>query len=485
MTSHFKLKRMHAIIAAPGILLSPCLVVSNEITQAPAPNPIDTLVETQLDTLSPGFSQKFATVKQLTAPNIREYASKHPREIVAIHRYLTMLADQNIVPTQTVSYLTGVLMDVASQRAGDLATLSEAEPRTKVNPISSDRPPITTDLSIAHAIQIVPKSGTADLDVAEAELSFEASPFARAIALEELKEKEKKERNIRLAAKIMADLANSTDKRKTIVERVNASIGEFVEKETTDQIRPFLDNTQVSVRINNGTPEYELRGLKILGDESELGFGFTEFGVIRSDGDTTLNIGIGSRLSDPRSLVMIGANGVLDYEPNRKHSRASIGLEAISKPFQLYANRYYVLSNPYQVNGTTAEYALNGRDIKLQAAVPYLPKTYLGITDFKWYGENGYGDIEGARYTLDGYLGAGWSLELERTEFSSGQKPSLSGKLSYNYSVGNRPDKRLISTTPFAFEPLPKHLKVGFINRQNVIAKQTTVNGLTVTFEKL
>jgi hypothetical protein len=482
MQDRLKLRKVAAYLAVGGLLAAAWPVASqNRDSVINEADPLEDLAETQKQSLSADFPTRFRTLRDLSPKNVRAYLTERPREILAFRRYIVRLENQAIITTDALKRLVEVCVAVASENASLLAVSGTDSQNTNKLSVSDD----TERLAQKRSIPSVPYPKESSRILNMSELNEDEEPAEAWAQIRELERQRQKERNIRLAAKIMSDLANSADKRKTIVDRVNASIGEFVEKEATDQVKPFLDNTRVSVQANNGAPEYELRGLKLLGDKNALGFGFTEFGLIRSDGTTTLNLGVGSRVSDPSNLVMIGANGVLDYEPTKKHSRVSVGVEAISKPFQLYANRYYVLSNPYQVNGTTAEYALNGRDIKLQAAVPYLPKTYLGVTDFKWYGENGHEDIEGARYTLDGYLGAGWSLELERTEFSSGQKPSLSGKLSYNYTLGSKPESGSGASVPFAFEPLPEHLKVGFINRQNLIAKQTTVNGLTVTFEKL
>jgi hypothetical protein len=482
MQDRLKLRKVAAYLAVGGLLAAAWPVASqNRDSVVNEADPLEDLAETQKQSLSADFPTRFRTLRDLSPKNVRAYLTERPREILAFQRYIVRLENQAIITTDALKRLVEVCVAVASKNASLLAVSGTDSQNTNKLSVSDDTERLAQKRSIPSAPY--PKESSRILDMSE--LNEDEEPAEAWAQIRELERQRQKERNIRLAAKIMSDLANRADKRKTIVDRVNASIGEFVEKEATDQVKPFLDNTRVSVQANSGAPEYELRGLKLLGDKNALGFGFTEFGLIRSDGTTTLNLGVGSRVSDPSNLVMIGANGVLDYEPTKKHSRVSVGVEAISKPFQLYANRYYVLSNPYQVNGTTAEHALNGRDIKLQAAVPYLPKTYLGVTDFKWYGENGHEDIEGARYTLDGYLGAGWSLELERTEFSSGQKPSLSGKLSYNYTLGSKPESGSGASVPFAFEPLPEHLKVGFINRQNLIAKQTTINGLTVTFEKL
>jgi hypothetical protein len=484
-TSQFNYKRLYATVTASGILLSSCLVVSEEISPAPEPSPIDTLMETQLDSLSPEFNQQFSTIKQLTAPKIREYASSHPREIVALRRYLTMLADRNIVSAQTVNHLISVVMDVANQQASTLAELPTVQTQKAPTQLPSDNAPKPVDLGISYTNQIRPETDQEALVVSQTELPTEENPFARAIALEELREKEKKERNIRLAAKIMSDLAQGQNRRQAIVKRVNRSISDFVEEESTKVAKPLLDNVEISINSNDGSAEYELRGLKALGDTNQLGFGFTEFGVNRSGDTTTLNIGVGTRVSDPNNLVMLGGNAVLDYEPGSKHQRLSLGLEAVSSPFQLYANRYYVLSDPLSLNGTTTEYALNGRDVKLQAAVPYLPQTYVGVTDFKYYGEDGEEDIKGSRYSVNGQLGGGWSLDIQRTDFSTGQDPKLSGKLSYNYIFGKSGLDSAVSATPFTLTPLPAHLKLDFIQRQNLIATQTSSAGLTVTFEKL
>ena len=486
-SSQVNYKRLGASVVASGIFLSSCLATSQETPVMPAPekSPIDTLMETQSDTLSADFKNSFSTVKQLTEQNILRYATEKPREILALSRYLRMLSDQNIIAEQTANYLITRLMDVAKRQAKVLAESPAVIPRNAQMIAQTSQSITSSELDISYTDQLSAASNRQDTAIPKASLPEEIDPFARAIAMEELREQQKKERNIRLAAKIMSDLAQSHDKRQSIIDRVNSSINDFVEEESEEIVKPLLDNVEISVNSNDGSTEYELRGLKALGDTNALGFGFTEFGVTRSDDTTTFNLGIGTRITDPNNLVMIGGNAVLDYEPGSKHRRISLGLEAVSSPFQLYANRYYVLSDPVSLNGTSTEYALNGRDVKIQAAVPYLPKTYVGITDFKYYGENGENDVRGSRYSLNGHLGAGWSLNVQRTDFSTGQDPQLSGKLSYNYMFGKEISDSTISSVPFTLTPLPDHLKLDFIQRQNLIAKQTSSAGLTVTFEKL
>ena len=93
-SSQVNYKRLGASVVASGIFLFSCLATSQEPAVMPAPekSPIDTLMETQSDTLSPDFKNSFSTMKQLTEQNVLRYATEKPREILALSRYLRMLS---------------------------------------------------------------------------------------------------------------------------------------------------------------------------------------------------------------------------------------------------------------------------------------------------------------------------------------------------------------------------------------------------------
>ena len=217
-------------------------------------------------------------------------------------------------------------------------------------------------------------------------------------------------------------------------------------------------------------------------------FNYGELGFIDNDDRQTLNIGYGIRLLDPSEMVMYGGNVFFDQEWPNNHQRASIGIEMVTSPFRLSANRYYALSGGRGLSGDITEKAMSGHDVNAKIAFPYLPYLFLDYSKFKWYGEDGLADVKGQKVGVSGSLSDSFSIELERKVFNSNEYASQnSARLTYRYVPGSDKSPNIFTplSVPYVLERLDAREKYAMTNRENEIQKQQTTAGLQVTFTSL
>ena len=89
-----------------------------------------------------------------------------------------------------------------------------------------------------------------------------------------------------------------------------------------------------------------------------------------------------------RSLI-VGANAFYDYESKSGHKRSSLGFELLTAMLEFRANTYNAISGTIAYNGID-ETALDGRDMKLTANLPYLYSSNVYYSSGKWKDGMGY-----------------------------------------------------------------------------------------------
>jgi hypothetical protein len=87
--------------------------------------------------------------------------------------------------------------------------------------------------------------------------------------------------------------------------------------------------------------------------------------------------------------MIFGANAFYDYEIEAKHKRTGLGVEFITSMFEVRANRYNAISGNITYKGIN-ESALDGRDFKLTANLPYFYSSNVYFTDGQWKDGVGY-----------------------------------------------------------------------------------------------
>jgi hypothetical protein len=124
--------------------------------------------------------------------------------------------------------------------------------------------------------------------------------------------------------------------------------------------------------------------------ENETTFLFNQSSLTRFNDRTTVNTGLGARYITPDEKMIFGANAFYDYEIEAKHKRTGLGVEFITSMFELRANRYNAVSGKIIGGKYIGESALDGRDFKLTANLPYFYSSNIFFTDSQWKDGAGY-----------------------------------------------------------------------------------------------
>ena len=124
--------------------------------------------------------------------------------------------------------------------------------------------------------------------------------------------------------------------------------------------------------------------------EDETTFLFNQSSLTRFNNRTTVNTGLGARYITPDEKMIFGANAFYDYEIEAKHKRTGLGVEFITSMFEVRANRYNAVSGAMSGGKYDTEAALDGRDFKLTANLPYFYSSNVYFTDGQWKDGAGY-----------------------------------------------------------------------------------------------
>ncbi|MDB9840237.1 inverse autotransporter beta domain-containing protein [Planktomarina temperata] len=118
-------------------------------------------------------------------------------------------------------------------------------------------------------------------------------------------------------------------------------------------------------------------------------FLFNQTSIVNFDSRRTFNMGLGARhITDDETLIL-GANAFYDYESKSGHKRSSLGFELLTAMLEFRANTYNAISGTIAYNGIN-ETALDGRDMKLTANLPYLYSSNVYYSSGKWKDGLGY-----------------------------------------------------------------------------------------------
>jgi hypothetical protein len=453
----------------------------------------ETIITDQSSQLGPEFRQTFRTRPQLNLANVRQYFSTHPSEVMAFRRYIQQLAN--------TGFISGDLADslvIAAFQSLELAPKNQALARSS---ILDSAPSLSTgntvevfDLKLEQTNQ-PHKVPPQDSKPSQKQMDFGESldvEQREAIAAQELEDKlqdqKRIERNKMLARALIDEFSQGKPSPESLGRRVERVVTQFAETESKKQAEAFLDNVQVSVTSIKNGPAYEVRGLKAFDQVNPNHFGFTEFGLVSDEEDTTVNIGVGIRKLSEDQTVMSGINAFYDREAGSGHKRGSIGVELVSAPFRFNANRYYALSDGKALTALQTEKPMSGRDVDVELALPYFPGLFAGYNQSKWYGEDGVADVERKSYRLKGNLSKNFSVEVGKRTYSSGIEDQNTAKLSYNYVFGadsNVPTIIDMDTQPYRHKKVGPHERYRLVERENKVVTQVSQSGLQVTFTGL
>ena len=249
----------------------------------------------------------------------------------------------------------------------------------------------------------------------------------------------------------------------------------YVEKASLKGLNSIFDKAELNMEFNDGSPEFELGALKAYDEANPNAFLFNQIGINRFDDRTTLNLGLGYRMLNADQTWMGGVNAFYDQEFPDDHKRSSIGVELVSSAVQLRANKYHAITGFITDKSGTDQSALDGDDISLKLALPYMPGAFFEYTKYKWEGVEGATDAKGKKYALGGALSDNLALNIVRIDYDDAtQNDKNKVELSYNWRFGHQsqtPTLFDITDTAYQLTKLTTQ-KYDLVKRENRIAKQ-------------
>lgn len=267
---------------------------------------------------------------------------------------------------------------------------------------------------------------------------------------------------------------SSTDGVLGIVEETATDL---VSEKIETEFRENFANTEISIDISpSGDNQIGILTVQPLSDPDDTtNTLFGQGSLFSSDGRHTLNLGLGyRRLSDSQNWIY-GINAFYDHEFPYDHRRASVGLELRSSVFELNANEYFALSGWKTGKHSIDERALDGRDLEVGFAIPYMPSSRIFHRQFQWDSVNGVDPLEGRTTSAEisgDILVPGLSVSLGKTTFDGNREDIEFVKLDYQLGKSSEQTTPLFSKDAFQFESMETK-RFEKVRRENQIVKQT------------
>lgn len=252
----------------------------------------------------------------------------------------------------------------------------------------------------------------------------------------------------------------------------------FISDQTKQYLSNYLNYVDLSVSAGDSLegPSYDFTVLKAYDNGgSEDGFFFNQLSANRYDQRDTINIGTGYRHFFDDKKWLLGANVFYDHEFPNHHARASAGIEVKSSVVSYTLNGYEGLTDYKTDRSGINSKALDGYDMGLDVALPYLPGAKVSFQDFTWYGDKGATDLEGYKVSLNGNLFENLHVDAGRTFYDgSTRKDDNWVKLSFQINFGksgNGPTLFDVQDAPYRLIAID-HERYKPVKRENRIVKQ-------------
>lgn len=224
----------------------------------------------------------------------------------------------------------------------------------------------------------------------------------------------------------------------------------------------FLRNLEVAAGWSpGGRAGVEARSIDYLFQSVALDHTVFLQGALHTDlQDTTANLGLGYRYLLPDSDWMLGINAFYDRQFPIGHERMSLGLEASTSDFTLFANRYIGLSGWAEKNADLEERPLSGWDVGIAGLMPQMEDLRVSLSAFHWERETEK-DKTGLKFMADYEVSP--ALQMGMT---------LAGDDDGNVQAGVRLTYQFGAAQFSGGEPIPSpwsDRRLAFVNRENVI----------------
>ena len=232
--------------------------------------------------------------------------------------------------------------------------------------------------------------------------------------------------------------------------------------------------------LDSGTKtKSEVMAVYGLHETSNL-FLFNQTSIVNFDSRRTFNIGLGARhITDDETLI-VGANAFYDYESKSGHKRSSLGFELLTAMLELRANTYNAISGTIAYNGIN-ETALDGRDMKLTANLPYLYSSNVYYSSGKWKDGLGY-ETKTKEFGVTAEVLPNLFVNVAQQKKDS-TKANTVASISYSIPLGNAAKtKRVMQDGNWDSRMKPIREKLYKpVQRENRIMKKAIKLGVTVS----
>ena len=233
--------------------------------------------------------------------------------------------------------------------------------------------------------------------------------------------------------------------------------------------------------LDSGTKtKSELMAVYGLYEDDNL-FLFNQTSVVNFNSRRTFNIGLGARhITDDESLI-VGANAFYDYESKSGHKRSSLGFELLTAMFELRANTYNAISGKIKYNGID-ETALDGRDMKLTANLPYLYSSNVYYSSGKWK-DGGSHETKTKEFGITAEVLPNLFVNVAQQKKDSAKAKTVAS-ISYSIPLGGKAakTKRVMQDGNWDSRMKPIREKLYKpVQRENRIVKKAIKLGVTVS----
>jgi len=279
---------------------------------------------------------------------------------------------------------------------------------------------------------------------------------------------------------------NAAANGNSVMDSISNSVSNFFDGWLTNGVSELLPNAEVSIS-DAAREDASIQILTVVPIEESEDFKHTTFfqgSLSHQDSRETINLGLGYRQMSDDENWLYGVNGFFDQEFPYNHQRASIGLEARSSAIELNANKYYAISGWENGENSNQEHALDGQDIELGVAIPYMPSSKIYHKSFKWDALNGAQDLKGKTTSLNirgDILTPGLTLEVGKTNYDGTRADKDFVSLTYKIIPGKTDYQPLIANKPFTFTSM-KDKRLDKVRRENKIIKQKKTGSFTASF---
>lgn len=260
--------------------------------------------------------------------------------------------------------------------------------------------------------------------------------------------------------------------------------------ENTASWDDWMSRTEVGVdAARNGKPSVSIETVQPL--YQTKGKQNTVFTQLRaSSGDrfgerrNTFNLGLGYRQLMADNNVLAGVNLFYDVEDKYSLKRWSLGGDLRWNAFDLYANKYYGISNWTNTNLSAQEKPLSGYDVDLAAQVPYMPWAKVHVIHYKWNKERAAEDLTGNKLSLDAELTSNVTFELGRN-FNTNNLAENGNfmRVAYRWDGSTRKQpnamKQFIAPKAFEMRDMSDYT-LERVRRTNTIVVERSVGGIVI-----